>query len=100
MHHINIKQFGFAVGITKVGMFAEVNIETESSAEVIAVPKESVVDIGGKNVVFLHTKPQNFKGVEVFTDRDDGEYVEIISGIEDGDRIVTTGNYQLKASAK
>lgn len=86
--------------LLKVGMFADVNIETEGSAEVIAVPKESVVDIGGKNVVFLHTKPQNFKGVEVFTGRDDGKYVEIISGIEEGDRIVTIGNYQLKSNVK
>jgi len=86
--------------LLKVGMFADVNIETESSAEVIAVPKESVVDIGGKNVVFLHTKPQNFRSVEVFTGRDDGKYIEIISGIEEGNRIVTTGNYQLKANVK
>ncbi|MEO6694099.1 MAG: efflux RND transporter periplasmic adaptor subunit, partial [Ignavibacteria bacterium] len=86
--------------LLKVGMFANVNIETESSSEVIAIPKESVVDIGGKNVVFLHTKPQNFKSVEVFTGRDDGKYIEIISGIEEGNRIVTIGNYQLKANVK
>lgn len=86
--------------LLKVGMFADVNIETESSTEVIAVPKESVVDIGGKNVVFLHTKPQNFRSVEVFTGKDDGKYIEIISGIEEGDRIVTIGNYQLKANVK
>jgi len=86
--------------LLKVGMFAEVNIETEISSEVIAVPKEAVVDIGGKNVVFIHTKPQNFRSAEVFTGRDDGKYIEIISGIEEGNRIVTTGNYQLKANVK
>lgn len=86
--------------LLKVGMFADINIETDNSIEVIAIPKESVVDVGGKNVVFIHTKPQNFKGVEVFTGKDDGNFMEIVSGLEEGSRIVTTGNYQLKANVK
>lgn len=88
--------------LLKVGMFANINItiNTDNEKEVLAIPKESIVDIGGKKVVFIHTKAQAFKGVEVLTGKTDGKYVEILSGITDGARIVTTGNYQLRASVK
>lgn len=89
-------------GLLKVGMFANININinTNEESEVLAVPKESVVDIGGKNVVFIHTKAQAFKGVEVITGRTDGKFVEVLSGIKAGARVVTTGNHQLRASVK
>ncbi len=88
--------------LLKVGMFANININinTNNESEVLTVPKETVVDIGGKNVVFIHTKAQTFKGVEVLLGRTDGKYVEILSGTKAGSRIVTTGNYQLRASVK
>lgn len=88
--------------LLKVGMFANININIKANneSEVLAVPKECVVDIGGKNVVFIHTKAQTFKGVEVLLGRTDGKYVEILSGIKAGARIVTVGNYQLRASVK
>lgn len=86
--------------LLKVGMFASLNIFTKNEVEALTVPKESVVDIGGKNVVFIHTKAQTFKGVEVLIGRTDGQYVEILSGLKAGARVVTTGNYQLRASVK
>ncbi|MEZ4690965.1 MAG: efflux RND transporter periplasmic adaptor subunit [Ignavibacteria bacterium] len=88
--------------LLKAGMFANVNINinTNNESEVLTVPKESVVDIGGKNVVFIHTKAQTFKGVEVLLGKTDGKYVEILNGLKAGARVVTTGNYQLRASVK
>lgn len=86
----------------KVGMFASVNvnINSDNNSFVLTVPKESVVDIGGKNVVFVHTKGQTFKGVEVVLGKTDGKYVEILSGIKSGARVVTVGNNQLRSSVK
>lgn len=85
-------------GLLKVGMFVNLNIFTNNSSEVLAVPKEAVVDINGKNVVFIHSRPQAFTGKEVVLGRTDGKYIEIIKGLEVNDRVVTTGNYQLRAS--
>jgi cobalt-zinc-cadmium efflux system membrane fusion protein len=85
-------------GLLKVGMFANLNIFTSNSSEVITVPKEAIVDVNGKNVVFIHSRPQAFTGKEVVLGRTDGKYVEIIKGIEVNDRVVTIGNYQLRAS--
>ncbi|MDZ4712858.1 MAG: efflux RND transporter periplasmic adaptor subunit [bacterium] len=88
--------------LLKVGMFANINININANmvSEVLTVPKESIVDIGGKNVVFIHTKAQAFKGVEVLLGRTDGQHVEILNGLTPGSRVVTTGNYQLRASVK
>lgn len=88
--------------LLKVGMFANIiiNIETNNDYKALTVPKESIVDIGGKNVVFVHTNAQTFKGVEVLIGRSDGKYVEILSGLKAGARVVTTGNYQLRSSVK
>ncbi len=86
----------------KVGMFANININisSDNNSFVLTVPKESIVDIGGKNVVFVHTKGQTFKGVEVVQGKTDGKYVEILSGVKSGARVVTVGNNQLRASVK
>ncbi|CAN5616389.1 hypothetical protein BH10BAC5_BH10BAC5_02310 [soil metagenome] len=88
--------------LLKSGMFANISIHLNQNArtEILTVPKEAVVDIGGKNVVFVHTKAQSFKGVEVLLGKTDGKYVEILNGIKEGARIVTIGNYQLRASVK
>jgi len=88
--------------LLKVGMFANININinTNNETEVLTVPKETIIDIGGKNVVFIHTKAQAFKGVEVLLGRTDGQNVEILNGLKSGARIVITGNHQLRASVK
>jgi cobalt-zinc-cadmium efflux system membrane fusion protein len=84
----------------KVGMLAQVGVSVGMPFESLAILSDAVVDIRGKNVVFIHTTPEQFVAREVITGAKDGKYVEIKAGLSDGERVVTVGNYQLKSSVQ
>lgn len=84
-------------GMLKLGMFTSLNIITDESSEALSVPVNSVVDVNGKKVVFVHTSPQGFAGKEVVTGRSDGLYIEIIHGLNEKERVVISGNHQLRS---
>ena len=81
----------------RVGMFADVSIEIGNPEDVLVVPRSAVTTVRGKNVVFVHVEPEYFVGREVLLGDQNGEYVEIKSALDVGERVVTTGNYQLKS---
>lgn len=81
-------------------MLAQVGVSVGVPFESLAIPSDAVVDIRGKNVVFIHTAPEKFIAREVITGTKDGNYVEIKAGLNDGERVVTVGNYQLKSSVQ
>jgi len=81
----------------RVGMFADVSIEFGASEDVLVVPRRAVTSVGGKNVIFVHIDPEYFIGREVRLGDQNGDFVEIKSGLEIDERVVTTGNYQLKS---
>ncbi len=75
----------------KPGMYARVGITTDERPDALVVPTNAVVDIGGQRGVFL-AQADNvaaFRPVEIGIESE--EYVEIRSGVAEGDRVVTTG---------
>lgn len=81
----------------KPGMFADVVIELDTNGGAIAVPVEAVLDDAGARLVFVRTGPNRFEPRHVTTGTREGGFVEITSGIDVGEEIVTTGNFQLKS---
>jgi cobalt-zinc-cadmium efflux system membrane fusion protein len=81
----------------KPGMFASVIIELDTNGGAIAVPVEAVLDDEGARLVFIRTGPRQFEPRHVTTGTREDGFVEIVSGIEVGEEIVTTGNFQLKS---
>lgn len=74
------------------GMFAEVHVVSDRKNGVIAVPSDAVLITDSQTkVVVLHDAIPEFVLVE--TGLDNGEYVEILSGLSEGDVIVTTGQH-------
>ena len=84
----------------RIGMFADVSIEFGAPEEVLVVPRSAVTPVGGKNVIFVHIDPEYFIGREVLLGDQNGDFIEIKSGLEIDERVVTTGNYQLKSIAQ
>jgi cobalt-zinc-cadmium efflux system membrane fusion protein len=81
----------------KPGMFADVTIELDTNGGAIAVPVDAVLDDEGDRLVFIRTGSTRFEPRHVTTATREGGFVEITSGIEVGEEIVTTGNFQLKS---
>jgi RND family efflux transporter MFP subunit len=80
----------------KPGMYARVGITTEQKPSALVVPANALVDIGGERGVLLAQADNTaaFREVEVGIEED--QRVEILSGLEEGDRVVTTGAAALR----
>ena len=78
----------------KASMFADTTIKLPPHM-VLACPKESVQKKKGHDVVYVADE-EHFIEQPVRLGRDNEKYYEVISGLEEGDRVVTNGSLLLK----
>jgi len=76
----------------KSGMFAEVIINTVSKQDVLCVPISAVIPRNGRDTIYTIDKEKRAREVDVETGLRDNNYVEIISGLKAGDKVITKGN--------
>ena len=80
----------------KPGMFADVTIYLNHQIQALVLPREAILDEFDEHIVFLQRDGKYFPTVVVLGSSE-GNFVEILKGIRDGDTVVTKGNYQLKS---
>lgn len=78
------------------GMSAYVKIKT-GDYHVLALPSDAVLRDGKMAMVWLETKQNTFKSVMVQTGIESGDLIEIKSGIQANDVVVTSGAYLLQS---
>jgi RND family efflux transporter MFP subunit len=79
----------------KPGMYARVRFVVAQRAGAIVVPRNALVDVDGTRGVFLAVeKVARFSPVQLGIL--DGEVAEALSGVAEGDRVVTVGSLALK----
>jgi RND family efflux transporter MFP subunit len=85
---IEIPNPGFRL---KPGMYARVTVTTDERKDALVVPSNAVVDTGGRRGVFLAAENSMvaFRAVTVGVEED--TQIEIVDGVSEGDRVVTTG---------
>ena len=71
----------------KSGMTADIVIETNKKEDVLRLPVNAVENIDGKNIVQV-AKNGKIENVEIFTGLEGNDYVEVLSGIQEGGLIV------------
>jgi len=86
-------------GRLKPDMFANVEIMTAGRRSAISVPLSAVLDDGGKSVVFV-ADGNNYAKREVTLGLKSDDRVEIVQGLNAGDKVVTKGNYLLMEQSK
>lgn len=79
-----------SAGRLRPGMFVDVSLVVDERADVAVVPRRAVVERGGRKVVFV-VKGQKVEETEVRLGFGDDDVVEIVEGLEPGDRVVITG---------
>jgi membrane fusion protein, heavy metal efflux system len=86
-------------GQLKPGMFANLELTTDqSSAAVIAIPKQAIVTIQGKSMVYVENGAR-FEPVEVQLGTTAGDLIEIKNGLLEGDKVVVQRAQQLYAQS-
>jgi hypothetical protein len=66
----------------------------------LCVPATSVIDTGGRKVVFVETMPGMFDGVEVMLGRRCGDHYPVLVGVSAGQQVVTSGAFLLDAETR
>ncbi len=83
----------------KPGMYGTVTLRTDS-AKALVVPKEAVLDTGLRQLVFLDRGQGVYQPYPVKLGRRSQDQVEVLEGIKEGDRVVTSANFLLDAESK
>jgi membrane fusion protein, heavy metal efflux system len=86
-------------GRLKPDMFANVEIVTDVNRAAISIPQSAVLNDGGKTVVFV-AEGNGYKKREVHLGIQSGDRVEIVEGLNAGDKLVVKGNYLLLQQSK
>ncbi len=73
--------------------------------KVLAVPETSVIDTGARKLVYRQTLPDTFDGVAVelgakLQAADGGVHYPVLSGLAEGDRVVTAGSFLIDAETR
>lgn len=80
----------------KPGMFADIDIFLNHQSQALVLPQEAILDEKDEHIVFIKINDK-YIPVIVETGTREGDFIEIIHGINEGDEIVTAGNFQLKS---
>lgn len=83
----------------KQGMYADVLLSSDRQG-VLVVPKSAVLDSGARTVVFIAQEEGRFEPREVTLGAHFDEHYEILEGLEEGQRIVISGNFLLDSESQ
>jgi Cu(I)/Ag(I) efflux system membrane fusion protein len=83
----------------KPGMYGNVTVQTDA-VNTLVVPKEAVLDTGLRQLVFLDRGEGAYAPYPVKLGRRSQDSVEVLEGLKEGDRIVTSANFLLDAESK
>ena len=86
-------------GHLKPDMYAEVKLKADLGRR-LAVPEEAVIIAGELRVVFEDLGEGRLAPRKVQTGQRAGGFIEIIEGIEAGDRVVTSGNFLIASESR
>jgi len=83
----------------KPEMFADAKISVDLG-EKLAVPEEAVVDTGVKQAVFVAKGEGYFQPRQVTLGVKAGNYYEVISGLKEGEEVVSSGNFFVDSESR
>lgn len=94
-------------GLLRPGMFASVTVKIDAG-EGLTIPVDSVLPLGARMLVFLDKgfgklQPRFIEIGRQFTDPDDPKmerYYQVIGGLREGERIVSSANFLIDAEAQ
>ncbi|MFT5162631.1 MAG: Cu(I)/Ag(I) efflux system membrane fusion protein [Alteromonadaceae bacterium] len=83
----------------KPNMFAQVVIHANSGGKTLLVPREAVIRTGNTDRVVLVLGEGRFKSVKVWVGRYDENFAEILSGLTEGESVVTSAQFLLDSES-
>ena len=85
--------------LLKPAMFARVELPAGGGAKVLAVPVSAVIDSGARQIVLVQKAEGRFEPREVKLGMRTDQYVQILQGIDEGERVVVAANFLIDAES-
>jgi cobalt-zinc-cadmium efflux system membrane fusion protein len=82
--------------VFKIGEFVNIRVFASSPSQQITLPNSAITEINGKPVVFVKDSAEKFTVRYVQLGDNNGTHTSIVKGVEEGERVVVNGSYQLK----
>lgn len=86
-------------GTLRPGMFANAELKVDLG-ERLAIPRSAVIDTGTRQVVYVKTGATSFIGREVRIGPTAGDRVAVLSGLAEGDEVVTAANFLIDSQSQ
>ena len=75
----------------KPGMYARISLTVEERKNALVAPKNAVIDFENKRGVWMPNGERRAEFVPITLGIEGPEHIEVLSGLKEGDRFVTTG---------
>ncbi|HYB94161.1 MAG TPA: efflux RND transporter periplasmic adaptor subunit [Vicinamibacterales bacterium] len=75
----------------KPGMYARISLTVEERKDTLVAPKSAIIDFENKRGVWMPSEDRRAQFVPVTLGIEGPEQIEIVAGLKEGDRFVTTG---------
>lgn len=83
----------------KPDMYASVSIYAGPKDDVLSIPREALIKAGDGQRVIVALGEGKFRPQPVVSGMESGDFVEIVSGLEEGTRVVTSGQFLIDSEA-
>jgi Cu(I)/Ag(I) efflux system membrane fusion protein len=83
----------------KPNMFADVTIYGGAKTDIILIPREALIRTGQEERVIVSEGDGRFRQRKVVAGIESGDWVQIISGLQPGDEVVTSGQFLIDSEA-
>ncbi|PZR12178.1 MAG: efflux RND transporter periplasmic adaptor subunit [Flavobacterium psychrophilum] len=81
------------------GSGVQIYLKSDAKSDALVIPYSSVMEEQSIFYVYVQTAGESFQKREITLGANDGKDVQILSGLSEGERVVTKGAYQIKLSS-
>jgi multidrug efflux pump subunit AcrA (membrane-fusion protein) len=85
--------------LLRVGQSLNLYVETSRAENSLAVPVSAIVDEDGKPIAFVQVGGETFQKRDLTLGIRDEGFVQVLSGIAEGERVVTKGAYAVRLAS-
>jgi Cu(I)/Ag(I) efflux system membrane fusion protein len=84
----------------KPGMYADITLDQSGGRKVLAIPRDAVMDGGEIQYAFVVHEGKHFEPRLLKLGRGSDDYVEVLSGLSDGEQVVTSANFLIDSESR
>jgi RND family efflux transporter MFP subunit len=86
-------------GLLRIGMSLNLYVETTSVEDALALPVSALVDEDGRATAYVQVSGETFQKRDLAVGIRDGDFVQVLSGVSEGEHVVTKAAYAIRLSS-